>query len=142
MAGNNTTDLEGAFRKAVSDFNKDDFKKQPQNYTDRLKHDLAPNVKMKRIDDPSYYDEAKGEVTTYFLAGNGSKFHATFTPDEPPEVQIVDSTGFVSGTGTFVDDTGRRRIVYSFAFAFTAVDGGSWKALFLWGKDKRDIKDI
>jgi hypothetical protein len=149
MAGNNTADLTAAFRKMVNDFNQDDFGKHPQNYKNGLQGDMASNVKMKRIDDPTYYDESMPspkdpgtkQVSYYFLQGNGdgSKHRDTFTTDEPPEVQIVDTTGFVSGAATFADDKGPRRIAYSFAFTFISADGGSWKATHLWGKDRKDV---
>jgi len=143
MAGNNKADLEAAFRKAVGDFNS----VTPANYVGGLQSDLDPHVKMKRIDDPSkYYDEDQTtngvpQVSNYFLNGNGSRDHATFTPDEPPEFQIVGSTGFASGKGTFADKPGspNRYIAYSFAFAFSNAGGGSWKAILLWGRDKKDI---
>jgi hypothetical protein len=151
MASNSDADLLTAFRKMVTDFNQDYFGTNPQNYANGLQGDMAANVKMKRIDDPGYYDEATptpkpsgyGEVKEYFVNGNGngSKHRDTFTPDERPEVQIIDSAGFVSGSATFVDDKATRRIAYSFAFTYSSADGGSWKAIHLWGKDKKNIKD-
>lgn len=145
--------LRNAFKKAVDDFNRDDFKLHPENYTNQLQGSLAPNVIMKRIDEGGYYDESlpgpdgkTPQVTFYFLHGNGADDKATFTPDQSanppiqPEFQIVDSIGFVSGTGTFVDTTGSpaRRIAYVFAFSSAS---GQWKAIFLWGKDKKYIHD-
>ncbi|MBV8053907.1 MAG: hypothetical protein JOZ29_10045 [Deltaproteobacteria bacterium] len=136
--------LEAAFWYAVKLFSEDNF--TPANFISGLQNLLAPKVKMKRLDDPGYYDEEKvtkrgvGEVTDYFLYGNANSDKSIFTPDNTapnqPEFQIVGSTGFISGTGTFTDPTGDRRIVYSFTLSS---ESGDWKAIFLWGKDKNDI---
>jgi len=137
--------LETAFWNAVKLFSEDNF--TSANFNSGLKNLLAPKVKMKRLDDPGgYYDEEKvtkrgvGEVTDYFLYGNANLDKSTFTPDNTspnqPEFQMIGSAGFVSGTGTFTDPTGDRRIAYSFTFSS---ESGDWKAIFLWGKDKNDI---
>ncbi len=142
--------LQNAFWNAVSYFSKDNFSQS--NYQNGLKTLLDPRVKMKKIDDVGYYDEEvlkpnnNGEVTDYFLNGHGFSDKASFIPDNSstsqPEFLIVGNTGFVSGTGMFVDinppPTGYtpRRIAYSFAFSSAS---GDWKAIFLWGKDKKQI---
>ena len=147
MPANNDADLLTAFNKLVADFNQDKFGNNPLNYANGLQGDMAPNVKMKRIDDTGYYDQlivnaqGLGEVNEYFLHGNGNgtAHHDVFVVIGNPEVQRVDSIGFVSGAAVFNDDSGSRPIAFSFAFIFSAAGAGSWQAFHLWGKDKSDI---
>lgn len=132
-------ELKAEFSKVVSDFNQ----VTKANFFTTVATDLSPNVKMKRIDDPGYYDETIstpnncGQVTNYFVNGNGATDKANFTPAaQPDDFQIVHDDGlvigFVSGTGTFKDkpNSPARPIAYSFVFSGAT---GNWKAIFLWG---------
>lgn len=123
--------LKDRFSTAVDYFNRDNF-----TVRDFDKYGLDRTVKMKRLDDPGYYDESKGEVTNYFVHGNGNKDKARFTPGASPDFQLIGGFGFVSGTADFVDKTvptpsPARRIAYSFTYSSAS---GEWKAIHLWGK--------
>jgi hypothetical protein len=120
-----STDLMDTFRQAVQWFN--DF--VPDNWP-HLEPLLHNNINMKRIDDnpPNSYYVGKQAVHDYLFLGNGAVDRAVFRTDEPPHHQEIGNYGFVSGTATFTDPRGAKKIVYSFTYK----RGDDWSNPFNW----------
>lgn len=143
-------DLKTTFWYAVGYFNGDNF--SDANF-DAYKP--AENIRMKKINDPSYH-EALSAVKAYYLH-NGNMDKAWFIPEgipanlqkanmpSPPSSKLggpdfvaFDAYGCVSGLATFVDKTdgskpatAPRPIAYSFIYTIV---NNEWRAVHLWGK--------
>jgi hypothetical protein len=127
--GGGLAKLRTTFWDGVGWFNNGDFTSNLAAYA------LDTSVKMKRLDDSGYH-EGIAAVKEYFLH-NGNEEKAFFMPDSPPDFQLVNQHGFVSGTAKFIDKTtppatATRRIAYS--MTYKSANNRKWKAIHLWGK--------